>query len=295
MLADNSSSASRTRYEDKRLRGIDMSNRTFKALALVVGLALVLLLGNYSHGLAWPWSKGSIKGTVVDFDNVTSTLDGVEVTVEENEKSMVTDELGEFRFKNLSSGTYTLSFKRSGFEPKSLQVRVKAGKVEDLQKVQLWRRRDIFSAPEWSRKTAKKLQELLNSLDLGKRRILLAFYKKSGSEQCDLPNLVVRFATDFNSGLGTGGNQIVTRDRKQASYLVKELKEQHQFRVDFDPATVARIGKKLGANTVIIGALLERKGYYEPLVNGTSVEQQAYIPGLSINNILLKKGEARCD
>ena len=272
-----------------------MRNRSFMALAVVGGLALVLLLGNYSHSLAWPWSKGSIKGTVVDFDNVSSTLDGVEVTIEEKEESMVTDELGEFGFKNIDSGTYTLSFKRSGFEPKSLLVRVDAGKMADLEKVQLWRRKDIYSAPVWSRITAMKLQELLKGLDLNKRKILLAFYKKSGSEECDLPNLVVRFATEFNSGLVRGGNQIVTRDVKQASYLVNELKEQHQFRVDFDPSTVARIGKKLGADTIIIGALLERRGYYEPLVNGASLESQAYIPGLSINDILLKKGEARCD
>ena len=107
--------------------------------------------------------------------------------------------------------------------------------------------------------------------------------------------MVLRFATVFNRDLSKDGTVVVIRNQKQASYLVAELKEQHQFRVDFDPATVAKIGKKLGADTIIIGALLERKDYYEPLVNGTSVEQQAYIPGLSIDDILLKKGEARCD
>ena len=135
----------------------------------------------------------------------------------------------------------------------------------------------------------------MSQLDLKGRRILLAFYRKSGPDDCELPDLVVRFATDFNIGLGKDANRIVTRDKRQVNYFIKELKEQHQFKVDFDPATVARIGKKLGADTVIIGALLEYKDYYEPLVNGTSLERQAYIPGLSIKDILLKKGEARCD
>ena len=274
-----------------------MKNRGILIKAFTIGFCLTLLLVSNSAAVAWPWSKGSIKGTVVDSDNVTRALEGVEVIIEEKGESTVTDNSGEFRFKDLSSGNYTLSFKKSGFDSETLEVQVKAGKVEDLQKVELRRitEEGIFSARVWSKKTSARLHELFNQLGLKSRKILLAFYKKSGPEECELPDLVIRFATEFNKDLAKSGNTIVTRDTKQASYLVNELKEQHQFRVDFDPATVARIGKKLGADTVIIGALLERKDWYEPLVNGTSVEKQAYIPGLSISNILLKKGEARCD
>jgi hypothetical protein len=130
----------------------------------------------------------------------------------------------------------------------------------------------------WSEKAANRLQKILDDLGLKQRKIALAIYKKSGPEQCELPGMVLRFATVFNRNLSKDGTVVVVRNKQQASYLFAELREQHQFRVDFD-----------------IGALLERKDYYEPLVNGTSVERQAYIPGLSINDILLKKGEARCD
>ena len=272
-----------------------MKNKHLLIKALSTGMCLTFLLVSSSAAFAWPWSKGSIKGTVVDSDNVTRALAGVKVTIEEKDESTVTDNSGEFRLKDLSSGTYTLSFNKTGFESETLTVQVKAGKVEDLQKVELWKIRDILSASAWSKRTAVRLQKLMSQLDLKGRRILLAFYRKSGPDNCELPDLVVRFATDFNIGLGKDSNRIVTRDKRQVNYFIKELKEQHQFKVDFDPATVARIGKKLGADTVIIGALLEYKDYYEPLVNGTSLERQAYIPGLSIKDILLKKGEARCD
>jgi hypothetical protein len=271
-----------------------MKNTRLLALALGLSLLVALLLGGYSQGLAWPWAKGTIKGAVMDFDNVSSTLEGVKVTVEENEKSTLTDEFGEFRFKGLSSGTYNLLFRKSGFFLKTVQVSVEAGKVADL-KVELSKERDLYSASMWSEKAANRLQKILDDLGLKQRKIALAIYKKSGPEQCELPGMVLRFATVFNRNLSKDGTVVVVRNKKQASYLFAELREQHQFRVDFDPATVARIGKKLGADTIIIGALLERKDYYEPLVNGTSVERQAYIPGLSINDILLKKGEARCD
>jgi hypothetical protein len=274
-----------------------MKNKRFLTTVLFTGLFLTFLFVSHSQALAWPWSKGSIKGTVVDSDNVTRALEGVKVTIEEKEQSTVSDQSGEFRFRDLSSGTYTLSFKKPGFASATHKVQVKAGKVEDLRKVELRVITDggPFSAREWSKKTSASLHELFNELGLKRRKILLAFYKKSGPEECDLPDLVIRFTTEFNKDLAKSGNTIVTRDTKQVSYFIKELKEQHQFRVDFDPATVARIGKKLGADTVIIGALLENKDYYEPLVNGTSLERQAYIPGLSINDILLKRGEARCD
>ena len=271
-----------------------MKKKYSLALALSTGLLVALLFGAYSQGFAWPWGKGSIKGTVVNFDNVTNKLEGVKVTVEEKEDSTVTDEFGEFRFKGLSSGTYSLLFKKPGFFRKSVQVSVETSRVTDL-KVQLSKERDLYSASMWSEKAATRLQKVLDNLGLKQRKIALALYKKSGPEQCELPGMVLRFATVFNRNLSKDGTVVVIRNQKQANYLAAELKEQHEFRVDFDPATVARIGKKLGADTIIIGALLERKDYYEPLVNGTSVERQSYIPGLSINDILLKKGEARCD
>jgi len=272
-----------------------MKNKRLLAVTLGLGLLVALLLGGYSQGLAWPWTKkGGIKGTVVDFDNVTSTLEGVKVRVEQKEKSTLTDEFGEFRFKGLPSGTYSLLFRKTGFFTKTVQVSVEAGRVSEL-KVQLSKERDLYSASLWSEKAADRLHKILDDLGLKQRKIALAFYKKSGPEECELPGMVLRFATVFNRDLSKDGTVVVIRNQSQASYLVAELKEQHQFRVDFDPATVAKIGKKLGADTIIIGALLERKDYYEPLVNGTSVEQQAYIPGLSIDDILLKKGEAHCD
>ena len=127
-----------------------MKNTRLLALALGLSLLAALLLGSYSQGLAWPWDKGTIKGAVVDFDNVSSTLEGVKVTVEEKEKSTLTDEFGEFRFKGLSSGTYNLLFRKSGFFLKTVQVSVEVGKVT-VVKVELSKERDLYSASMRSR------------------------------------------------------------------------------------------------------------------------------------------------
>ena len=62
-----------------------MKNTRLSVLALGLGLLVALLLAGDSQCLAWFWAKGSIKGAVVDFDNATRNLEGVKVTVEEDE------------------------------------------------------------------------------------------------------------------------------------------------------------------------------------------------------------------
>ncbi len=46
---------------------------------------------------------------------------------------------------------------------------------------------------------------------------------------------------------------------------------------------------------MIIGALIESRVYVEPQINGAWVEQATYMPGMSINEILLARGELRCE
>ncbi len=263
--------------------------------SLLAGI-LVLLVGGFLFATAGcgPEARGTIKGTVSDADNAAVYLGGVKVTLEETEASVVTDEFGEFRFKNLKPGVYTLTLKKSKFFPKTSKAKVEPGKVS-TKMIQLSRQKDLFSDSQWTKETSKRIRDLLWEQGMRGKRIAIAFYISSGSNQCELPDMVIRFATEFNKQAHKEGNTVVVRDARQAGYLINELKNQHQFKIDFDPATVAQIGKKLGADVVIIGALIEKREFFEPLVNGTSVEKQAYIPGLSINDILMKKGAIRCN
>jgi len=264
-----------------------MFRYTISFLTLIAGLGYFQI----SPVLAWswPWSKGSISGIVVNDTNLSEYVDGVGIRIEESGDFITTNSFGEFKIQNLSPRTYTLSTRKSGFMAQRLIVTVKANEITTVD-IRLKPDRPIYNSATWAKKASEKLHGLLNKWHIQNQRIAIAFYKKSDIEHVELPEMVLRFSAAFNAHLGKNQNTIVVRDLHQANYLISELRSHHQFKVDFDPATVARIGKKLGASIVIIGALLEKREYFEPLINGTSVEKQAYIPGLSMDDILLQKG-----
>ncbi|MBF0226598.1 MAG: carboxypeptidase-like regulatory domain-containing protein [Desulfobacterales bacterium] len=259
-----------------------------KTRFIVVGIFICCLL-SASMANAWPWSKGGIK-VIVSNDETSKPIPDVKVTVDETGESSKTDEFGEFIFKDMKPGDYNFSFKKIGFTPKTIQITVESGKINPI-KVNIRKSKDIYNLSAWTEKAAERISEIMIENGYKNRKIAIAFYKKTPSEDAiPLPALILRFTTSFNK-LAKNGNEIVIRSSEDAGFILKELKEQQQFKVDFDPSTIQNIYSKLGANVFIIGALLENREYYEPQVNGTSIEKQAYIPRLSINDILLQRFE----
>lgn len=261
---------------------------------LVLSLLVVLLGGMDEAHALWGFGEdGKIGGQVVDADVTSSGLGDVQVVLEETSTTANTDEFGEFRFKDLASGSYTVTFKKVGYLRKTVQVQVESGKSAQIN-VPL-KKGVIYSASKWAEVASEQFHNTMERLKLRNKRILVAFYKINPNDKCPLPELVLRFSNVFNSNLGNSENQIVIRDKHQASLIAGELKSQHQFKGDFDPATIAKIGKKYGANMVVMGDLIEKREFFEPLISGTDVETETMIPGLSIREVLLKKDDLRCE
>jgi len=237
--------------------------------------------------------KAGLFGNVIDAANLSKRLSNAVIRIEELDIEKKSNEFGEFRIIELPKGEYTLSIRKSGYLPEQMKISLTEAKLKTID-IRLKAKRPILDVESWINQAAKRINDLFDKKNLSNERIAIAFYKKSELETCDLPEMVLRFATAFNEGLGKNGNLVVVRDIKQASFLFNELRLHEQFKVDFEPAAVSKIGKKLGASIFIIGALLEKREYIEPLVNGSFIEKSSYIPGLSLNDILLQK-EVICE
>jgi len=263
-----------------------MTKQTIKTILVLILINHIFIAPACSWN--WPWSKGAISG-VVENDNDSKHISNVGIRIEETGDFVTSDSFGGFRIQNLSPRTYTLITRKAGFMQQRLMVSVQANEVASVT-IRLKPQRPIYNTETWIQKASEQLHNLLDSQNIANQRIAMAFYKKNDIEYTDLPEMVLRFATAFNAHLGKNKNIIVVRNRHQANYLINELRSHHQLKHDFDPATVAQIGKKMGASIVIITTLLEKRLFFEPMINVTSVETQTYIPGLSLNGILLQKG-----
>jgi hypothetical protein len=238
---------------------------------LMIVWVCCFLMGFSQQAQAWPWSKGIIKGTVTD-EGTSQPISGVKVTLEQAGQDVRSDEFGEFKFTEIPTDAYTLTVKKMGYRSQTVDIKVTSNKTSQV-KIELQGLYSVYNQRLWTEKAVARISEIMAKRGYHKKRIAIAFYKRSGGNSCELPDVILKFATEFNK-ITREGNIVVIRDRKQAGYLISELKSQHQFRVDFDPATVARIGRKLGADVVIIGELLESKDYYEPQINVTSKLKQ---------------------
>lgn len=89
-----------------------------------------LLIGAFftalSPGVATGADTGSIEGTVV-FAGSQKRLSGIEITLLEAQKTVISGETGEFRIEGLSAGTYTLTARGTSFQTTSLKVIVSEG------------------------------------------------------------------------------------------------------------------------------------------------------------------------
>lgn len=75
---------------------------------------------------------GSITGTVKDYDN-GQLISNCQVSMSPGGKSLTTGSDGQFEFESVEPGSYTLSFKKSGYEDASSNVSVVAGKTQNVQ------------------------------------------------------------------------------------------------------------------------------------------------------------------
>ncbi len=75
---------------------------------------------------------GSITGTVKDYDN-GQLIPNCQVSMTPGGKSLTTGNDGQFEFEGVEPGSYTLSFKKSGYEDASSNVSVVAGKTQNVQ------------------------------------------------------------------------------------------------------------------------------------------------------------------
>lgn len=75
--------------------------------------------------------KGGIKGVITTSDK--KSAEGVSIIVKELNKSVLSEEGGDFSINNLQPGTYTLFVSVPGFAPISQTVTVEAGHFEEIQ------------------------------------------------------------------------------------------------------------------------------------------------------------------
>lgn len=74
--------------------------------------------------------QATITGTVVDASS-GEALEGVEVTLAENDQSATSDSEGNFAFEELEAGTYTLSASADGYEDweESVEITEEGGSI----------------------------------------------------------------------------------------------------------------------------------------------------------------------
>jgi len=75
---------------------------------------------------------GSVNGTVKDYNN-GQLISNCLISISPGGASYTTDSSGQFEFKDLEPGEYSLTFKRSGYEDSSHNVTITAGKESSIQ------------------------------------------------------------------------------------------------------------------------------------------------------------------
>lgn len=93
-----------------------------------ISLVLVLIAVVFSGCTKDPEvTTGSITGVVTSSANGTSPLSGVNITILSSGKSATTGSNGQYSFKDLTPGSYTLQFTKAGYNTDSRSVTVVAG------------------------------------------------------------------------------------------------------------------------------------------------------------------------
>ncbi len=260
-------------------------------------LLLIILAVNlfcFSQVNAFPWSKGILAGSIKDYDNAARVLSGVKVRLVEQGLETVSGNNGRFTIKDIKAGVHTLEVSIAGYLARTIAVQIEKGKTtrQDISLKSI--RGGIYSSSEWSRRTAARFIGELKEVGSGQPHIAVAFYLKRGERVCDLTGFNLEFINKFNQLIPGNTMKLVVRDRQTLQLLQNEISLQFSKSDFFDKASLVELGQRLGANVMIVGALIEKREFTEVLVNAVSVAEQALIPGIS-SDFLLKKGAIDCE
>ena len=96
-------------------------------IALLSAVILLVATGCEDSSLG-PAQRGSIEGQVQDFET-DAALTGVNITTSPPTSALVTDSDGRFSLDDVEVGNYTISAKKSGYDPNQVTVAVRANEA----------------------------------------------------------------------------------------------------------------------------------------------------------------------
>jgi hypothetical protein len=94
-------------------------------LTALLGMAVLLAATGCEDSSLGPAQRGSIDGRVQDFES-DAALSGVNITTSPPTSALVTDSEGRFSLDNVEVGNYTISARKSGYDPNQVTVAVRA-------------------------------------------------------------------------------------------------------------------------------------------------------------------------
>jgi len=94
-------------------------------LIALASATLLLLASGCEDSSLGPAQRGSIDGRVQDFET-DAALSGVNITTSPPTSALVTDGEGRFSLDNVEVGNYTISARKSGYDPNQVTVAVRA-------------------------------------------------------------------------------------------------------------------------------------------------------------------------
>ncbi|WP_242130808.1 carboxypeptidase-like regulatory domain-containing protein [Aestuariivivens marinum] len=93
----------------------------------------LILLTFFFTALCFSQNSGSISGVLLDSESVNEPLSFAKVELKETGAEFISDEKGEFKFSNLTEGTYTLLASFVGYNNKELKIKVVSGKTAQIK------------------------------------------------------------------------------------------------------------------------------------------------------------------
>lgn len=79
-----------------------------------------------------PEAGGSVFGSVYDEDNEPLSGATVTITGSDTSDSAETDDEGNYKFKNLGAGNYTLTYEKNGYDTRTKYITLEAGESLDM-------------------------------------------------------------------------------------------------------------------------------------------------------------------
>ena len=98
------------------------------ALIVLLSMMVLLMATGCEDSSLGPAQRGSIEGRVQDFET-DAALSGVNITTSPPTSALVTGGEGRFSLNNVEVGNYTISARKSGYDPNQVTVAVRADEI----------------------------------------------------------------------------------------------------------------------------------------------------------------------